>query len=375
MEKSEEAERLLGVAEKLLFNRDLTGSREFAILAQETEPLLEGSDLILAIVEVLLAADNRINNHLDWYAILQIDRRSDDFEFIRKQYRRLALLLHPDKNGFPLADQAFKLVSDAWAVLSDPAKKSLYDRELSLYSKVDLSTPGWVQQDKLPVRRGDPGSSGRNQGFDFRNSTGNATRDDEISRRRPSTFWTACPYCYLLCEYHKIYEGCCLMCQNCERSFHGVSIPTLPPLVPGQDAYYCCWGFFPLSFASANAGQKEAPPPPPGFSNWTPPPVSESAQLPENNGWDNAVPMAAANPVAAAKPVKVSNGISSGFGSSGRKRGRPRKNPLLMWRFNGKRGFIILEVDVVTAGRKLKLLGLKTHRSSKTLSNPAAKSP
>lgn len=318
MEKAEEAEHLLGVAEKLLFNRDLTGSREFAVLAQESEPLLEGSDQILAIVDVLLAAENRINNHFDWYAILQVDRRSDDLDLIKKQYRRLALLLHPDKNRFTLADQAFKLVGEAWAVLSDPAKKSLYDKELSLFSKVDLSVPSWTQQDKLPVRRGIYGLSG------FRNSSSNATRDDgadENLRRRPSTFWTACPYCYLLCEYHKIYEGCCLRCQNCERSFHGVSIPTLPPLVPGQEAYYCCWGFFPLSFATAKSAGKEAATPP-GFSNWTPA-VSEYGQQPEN-GLDDPEAVVAARPVAAG----VSNGMASGFGSSGRKRGRPRKNPL-----------------------------------------------
>lgn len=319
MDKAEEAERLLGVAEKLLFNRDLTGSREFAILAQETEPLLEGSDQILAVVDVLLAADNRINNHLDWYAILQVDRRSDDLNFIKQQYRRLALLLHPDKNRFSLADHAFKLVGEAWAVLSDPSKKSLYDKEVSLFAQVDLSAPGSAaaQQEKLPVRRG--------QTMDFRfNSSGNAGENN--SRRKPTTFWTACPYCYLLCEYHQIYEGCCLKCQNCERAFHGESIPTLPPQVPGQDAYYCCWGFFPLSFASNN----KEPAQPPGFSNWTPPPppAADSGHLPEN-GWDNAEPLAARMPAAAAKPAKVSNGIASGSGSNGRKRGRPRKNPLL----------------------------------------------
>ncbi|XP_023914852.1 chaperone protein dnaJ 49 [Quercus suber] len=145
-----EAERLLGISEKLLQTRDLTGSRDFAILAQETEPLLDGSDQILAVTDVLLAAEKRMNNHHDWYSILQLDRRSDDQELIKKQYRRLALLLHPDKNKFPLADQAFKLVADAWAVLNDTAKKALYDNELTLFSKVDLTS---VLQAKLPVRR------------------------------------------------------------------------------------------------------------------------------------------------------------------------------------------------------------------------------
>ncbi|KAJ1416408.1 DnaJ domain containing protein [Sesbania bispinosa] len=91
------------------------GSREFAILAQETEPLLEGSDQILAIVDVLLASEKRVNNHPDWY-------------------RRLALLLHPDKSRFHFADHAFKLVADAWAILSDPIKKSHYDKDLSFFS-------------------------------------------------------------------------------------------------------------------------------------------------------------------------------------------------------------------------------------------------
>ncbi|GMN58194.1 hypothetical protein TIFTF001_027300 [Ficus carica] len=37
-------QRLLGVSEKLLQNRDLNRSRDFAVLAQETEPLLNGSN-------------------------------------------------------------------------------------------------------------------------------------------------------------------------------------------------------------------------------------------------------------------------------------------------------------------------------------------
>ncbi|KAG5063979.1 hypothetical protein AAZX31_02G199800 [Glycine max] len=339
-----EAERLLGIAEKLLQNRDLVGSREFAFLAQETEPLLEGSDQILAIVDVLLAADKRVNNHPDWYAVLQVDRRSDDLDLIKKQYRRLALLLHPDKSRFHFADHAFQLVADAWALLSDPIKKSVYDKELSFFSRVDLSVPGWVQQqEKLPVRRTGPGPGPGPGPTAGRNSAASAREDihaDENSRRRrSSTFWTACPYCYRLYEYPRVYEGCCLRCQNCDRSFHGVTVPSLPPLVPGQDAYYCCWGFFPMGFVVGSFGSPpqpeeeaapsaaEAPPSPP------PPPQQPASSLP------NWMPVAAENGVGSVTPVAaatrltrsgaaVPNGVGSGNGTGKKKRGRPRKYPL-----------------------------------------------
>ncbi|KAG5524255.1 hypothetical protein RHGRI_011756 [Rhododendron griersonianum] len=72
------------------------------------------------------------------YAVLQLDRRSDDTDLIKKQYRRLALLLHPDKNKCPFADAAICLVADSWAVLSDLQRKSLYDNKLSMCGMVNL---------------------------------------------------------------------------------------------------------------------------------------------------------------------------------------------------------------------------------------------
>ncbi|GAB4861351.1 hypothetical protein Ancab_036513 [Ancistrocladus abbreviatus] len=288
-----EAERLLGIAEKLLQNRDLTGSREFAVLAQETEPLLEGSDQILAISDVLIAAEKRINNQYDWYSILGVERRCDDADLIKKSYRRLALLLHPDKNKYPLADAAFKLVADAWAVLSESSKKSLYDNELSLFSPVELGTKQvnqaqFEQQNKLPVRRSPRGGGGGGTS-NFTADAGGVggwTCSGTRSSSRLSSFWTACPYCYILYEYPRVYEDCCLRCQNCQRAFHAAVISSLPPLVPGKEAYYCCWGFFPLGFSIGNSekgknNNSNNYNPNSGFPNWMPPmfsgPVSATA--------------------------------------------------------------------------------------------------
>lgn len=61
------------------------------------------------------------------YEVLSITRTASEGE-IKKSYRKLALKFHPDKCGAPEADEAFKAVSTAYAVLSDPQKRAAYDQ-------------------------------------------------------------------------------------------------------------------------------------------------------------------------------------------------------------------------------------------------------
>jgi len=67
-------------------------------------------------------------NKRDYYELLGVDRRADDAA-LKSAYRKLALQFHPDRNpDDPVAEERFKEVSEAYAVLSDAEKRSRYDR-------------------------------------------------------------------------------------------------------------------------------------------------------------------------------------------------------------------------------------------------------
>jgi len=64
----------------------------------------------------------------DYYEVLGIDRGAS-LDDIKKAYRTLAVKYHPDRNpDDPAAEDRFKEASEAYAVLSDPEKRSTYDR-------------------------------------------------------------------------------------------------------------------------------------------------------------------------------------------------------------------------------------------------------
>ena len=63
----------------------------------------------------------------DYYTILGVDKKASVDE-IKKAYRKLALKYHPDRNqGNKSAEEQFKKISEAYAVLGDAEKRKQYD--------------------------------------------------------------------------------------------------------------------------------------------------------------------------------------------------------------------------------------------------------
>lgn len=65
---------------------------------------------------------------IDYYATLEVARDASGDE-IKKAYRRLAMQYHPDRNaGDGGAEESFKLITEAFEILSDPDKRRIYDQ-------------------------------------------------------------------------------------------------------------------------------------------------------------------------------------------------------------------------------------------------------
>jgi molecular chaperone DnaJ len=62
----------------------------------------------------------------DYYEVLGVQKNASKEE-IKNAYRKLALQYHPDRNKEPTAEEKFKELSEAYAVLSDDEKRKRYD--------------------------------------------------------------------------------------------------------------------------------------------------------------------------------------------------------------------------------------------------------
>lgn len=102
----------------------------------------------------------------DYYEILGVSRDSDEKK-IKKAYKDLALKWHPDRNidNKAEAEDKFKNISKAYAVLSDPDKKRIYDLGGEEAVQQSASGPGINPEDIFANLFGGGGLPGGFPGF------------------------------------------------------------------------------------------------------------------------------------------------------------------------------------------------------------------
>lgn len=196
----EEATRAKILAEEKMRASDFVGAHKLVMKAQRLFPELEDIQKMITVCDVHSSADKKIKGLDDWYGILQV-QPSADFDIIKKQYRKLCLLLHPDKNKFPGAEAAFKFVAEANRWLSDQIKRSQYDIRYRSHS--------------LVASRQSNASSRCNS------SSADAAAMNVASGL---TFWTCCRNCGHRYKYLKVYINQLMHCSSCQRSYTACNI-------------------------------------------------------------------------------------------------------------------------------------------------------
>ncbi|KAK4349584.1 hypothetical protein RND71_032339 [Anisodus tanguticus] len=181
-EKAElEALRFKTLAEQKYNSGDLKSALKFINRAHNLNPTVNGVNETLTAFKIL---QNDVVLR-DYYKILQIERFSH-INTIKKQYKKLALILHPDKNTCIGSEEAFKLVNEAFRVLSDKIRRKEYDVKLR------------IAMQSLALL---------------------AEEDNETV-----SFWTMCSSCRLLHQFDRKYLGHNLMCPSCKESFEAIEV-------------------------------------------------------------------------------------------------------------------------------------------------------
>ncbi|CAK7332885.1 unnamed protein product [Dovyalis caffra] len=226
----EEAFRAKGIAESLMVKKEFLAARRIGLKAQQLYKDLDNISQMLTVCDVHCAAEKKVlGTEMDWYGILQIEETADEAT-IKKQYRKFALQLHPDKNQLPGAESAFKLIMDAQTVLLDKGKRSLHD----IKRKASLSKPAPPYR---PPQKATYSSNFSGVNPHYRQSQQPASQRDSCNGR--PTFWTACPFCTVRYQYFIEIINKPLVCQSCNISFvayerNGQGPPTASNLNPSS---------------------------------------------------------------------------------------------------------------------------------------------
>ncbi|KAG4171133.1 hypothetical protein ERO13_A12G190100v2 [Gossypium hirsutum] len=171
-------------------------------MAENLYPVLGGLPQLIFALDVYISADEKINGEVDWYRVLGVQPYADE-DTIWKHYMKLAFILHPDENKFAGAG-AFKLLLEAWSLLSDKARRFSYDQKLNLRGSFTNVLHGKSSMATTS-------SNGFHNSYSVKNSNIGDQHGATYSNSAPpcstrtDTFWTTCSSCQ---EGLKSCKGC-----------------------------------------------------------------------------------------------------------------------------------------------------------------------
>ncbi|KAM6106258.1 dnaJ homolog subfamily C member 14 [Pterocles gutturalis] len=96
-------------------------------------------------VRRLLAVAEVPEEELNPFQVLGVEVTASDAE-LRKAYRRLAVLVHPDKNEHPRAEAAFKVLRAAWDIVSSPERRKEYEIKQMAESELTRSMSAFLSR-------------------------------------------------------------------------------------------------------------------------------------------------------------------------------------------------------------------------------------
>ncbi|KAI9121676.1 hypothetical protein K1719_008709 [Acacia pycnantha] len=114
---------------EMIARDDHIAARDKLLQLQRQFPAIDEFSSMITVCEVLNSASHDfIAIESDWYLILQVPQAASqqDVEF---QYNKIANLLKPIKTHTPAAESALEIVEEAYSVLSNPEKRTEFDKK------------------------------------------------------------------------------------------------------------------------------------------------------------------------------------------------------------------------------------------------------
>nr|XP_011463261.1 PREDICTED: uncharacterized protein LOC105351197 [Fragaria vesca subsp. vesca] len=242
----EEALKAKQIAELKVERLDYAGAKRFALKAQDMYPELDGLQQFLATLDVYTSAEKGKNGEVNWYKVLGVEPLADQ-ETVQRQFRKLALLQHPDRNKSVGAEGAFQLLHEARRVLSEKkvgvsdAKSWMPTTGLHDFFKRDERSATPSMPSATPA---EPCATPPEPFATPTMPRANATKPcatgtkpceaptkpysiSHAQKGQKSTFWTICSCCMMYFEYLRVFLNHKLQCHNCQQHFIAYKIP--PP--------------------------------------------------------------------------------------------------------------------------------------------------